>query len=103
MQLSAAVPGQVVLAEGHLGVGTVADLHGMLAEQSAIGSGDLLLDCRALVCRDSTGLGALLTAHRRTARAGRRLVLVAVPDPLHRLLVLTRLSRVLHVVDAAPA
>ena len=46
---------------------------------------------------DATGLGVLVGAHRRARRAGRTLVLRDVPAPVARLLLLSRLDRVLRL------
>ena len=48
-----------------------------------------------------TGLGVLVGAHRRAQRAGRTLVLRDVPDPVGRLLFVTRLDRVLRTTRCA--
>jgi len=42
-------------------------------------------------------------AHRRAGRAGRRLVLTGVPPQMQRLLIATRLHRILTIEEAAPA
>ncbi|MGP4089873.1 hypothetical protein ACTWQJ_36350, partial [Streptomyces sp. KR55] len=47
-----------------------------------------------------TGLGVIMGAHRRAGRCGRRLVLRDVPPQMQRLLVATRLHRVLAVEGA---
>jgi len=100
--VSVAAPGQHLVVAGDLDAASVADLRFALGAALTAGSGDLLLDCAGLRCRDAVGLGALLAAHRRAQRLGRRLVLTAVPVPLRRLLVATRLARVLHVDSASP-
>lgn len=96
-------PGQSLAISGEVGVQTVADLRTALYAAVDAGSGDLLLDCDAATFVDATGLGALLSAHRRAQRAGRRLVLTRVGPPLARLLFVSRLSRVIAVEDAPAA
>jgi len=72
--------------------------------QSLAVSGEVgVQDCDAATFVDATGLGALLSAHRRAQRAGRRLVLTRVGPPLARLLFVSRLSRVIAVEDAPAA
>lgn len=94
--------GQRVRLRGRLDVHTVADARTELRVAVAHGSGDLLVDLAGVELGDTTGLGMLLGAHRRAHRAGRRLVLVGVSDGLQRLLVATRLARVLTVQTAEP-
>jgi anti-anti-sigma factor len=49
---------------------------------------------------DATGLGVLVGAHRRAQKLGRRLVLRGVSPRLARLLLATRLHRVLTLETA---
>lgn len=90
-------PGQRVRLRGRLDVHSVADVRTELRVAVAHGTGELLVDVSGVELGDTTGLGVLLGAHRRAYRAGRVLVLVGVTDALQRLLVATRLARVLHV------
>jgi anti-anti-sigma factor len=91
------IPGQRVRLRGRLDVHTVADVRTELRVAVAHGTGDLVVDMSAVELGDTTGLGVLLGVHRRATRAGRVLVLVGVSAGLQRLLVATRLARVLHV------
>jgi len=91
-------PGCALSLSGRLGAATVADVRAALAEAVDNGVGDIVVDLRGVELVDATGLGVLVGAHRRADRAGRRLVLVAVPQRIERLLLATRLHRVL-VVD----
>lgn len=94
------VPGQRVRLRGRLDVHTVADARTELRIAVAHGTGELLVDLAGAELGDTTGLGMLLGAHRRAHRAGRQLVLVGVSGGLQRLLVATRLARVLTVAAA---
>jgi anti-anti-sigma factor len=96
-------PGQLVHLTGRLDVHAAADVRLALADAVELGSGDLVIDLASLEGVDATGLGVLVGAHRRAGRAGRRLVLRDVQPPVHRLLFLTRLDRVLRLstTDAA--
>jgi len=87
---------------GRLGVEAAADVRVALQQQLAAGSGDLRVRLADAEVRDATGLGVLVSLHRRALRGGRRLVLVDVPPTLDRLLRTSRLSRVL-VVEAGAA
>lgn len=96
-------PGQLVQVTGRLDVHAAADVRLALADAVELGTGDLVIDLASLEGLDSTGLGVLVGAHRRAGRAGRTLVLRDVTPPVHRVLFLTRLDRVLHLrsTDAA--
>ena len=91
------IPGQRVRLRGRLDVHTVADTRTELRVAVAHGVGELLVDVTHVELADTTGLGVLLGVHRCAQRAGRTMVLVGVSAGLQRLLVATRLSRVLHV------
>ena len=91
------MPGRVVSLTGRLDVLSVAEARAVLHAAVDGGSGDLIVDLSALELLDATGLGVLVGTHRRAARAGRRLVLRDVPPRINRLLVRTRLYRVLNV------
>jgi anti-anti-sigma factor len=91
---------------GRLDVATAADARLALraAVDRAVAEGgprprDLRLRLADLDVADATGLGVLVEAHRRAARRGLTLVLHDVPPRLCRMLVITRLHRVLHVAD----
>jgi anti-anti-sigma factor len=96
-------PGQLVQLAGRLDVHTAADVRLALADAVELGEGDLVIDLASLEGVDATGLGVLVGAHRRAGRAGRTLVLRDVTPPVHRVLFLTRLNRVLTLstTDAA--
>ncbi|MDH6112826.1 anti-anti-sigma factor [Kitasatospora sp. MAP12-15] len=90
--------GHAVLAvEGRLDVRTAADARARLHQAVDGGAGDLVLDLGGLEFWDATGLGVIMGTHRRAGRLGRRLVLRSVPPQLQRLLVATRLHRILAV------
>jgi anti-anti-sigma factor len=93
-------PGQVVHLAGRLDVHAAADARLALAAAVESGSGDLVIDLASLDAVDATGLGVLVGAHRRAGRAGRTLVLRDVPEPVGRLLFLTRLDRVLRLTSS---
>jgi anti-anti-sigma factor len=92
--------GRRVALVGRLDVRTVADVRQALHAAVAAGEGDLVVDLSDTDVGDATGLGVLVGVHRRADRVGRRLVLIGVPPRLSRLLVATRLHRILNVHDA---
>lgn len=87
--------GHLVALAGRLDVHAAADVRLELAAAVDSGDGELVLHLAALEAVDATGLGVLVGAHRRAQRAGRTLVLEDVPDPVARLLLLTRLDKIL--------
>lgn len=87
--------GSLVALSGRLDVHAAADVRNELAAAVDQGSGELVVHLGALEAVDATGLGVLVGAHRRAQRAGRTLVLQDVPPVVGRLLLVTRLDRVL--------
>jgi anti-anti-sigma factor len=100
MEIRVVRPGAAIVLAGRLGAATVADVREALAQAIAAGVDDLHLDLHDCELVDATGLGVLVGAHRRADRVGRRLVLQRVPERIERLLLATRLHRVL-VVERA--
>lgn len=87
---------RLLVLAGRLDVVAAADVRTALALAVDAGSGDLTVDLAAVEGIDATGLGVLVGAHRRAGRAGRRLVLRDVPPAVARVLLVTRLDKVLH-------
>ncbi|GAA2603286.1 STAS domain-containing protein [Streptomyces axinellae] len=86
---------------GRLDVRSAADARTVLHAAVDSGDGDLVLDLAELDSWDATGLGVIMGAHRRAGRCGRRLVLREVPPQMQRLLMATRLHRILAIETAA--
>lgn len=101
MEVTMTSDGSEVVLRGRLDVRTVADVRTALHVAIDTGAGDLIVDLRDAEIMDATGLGVLVGAHRRAGRAGRSLVLREVPPRLERLLLATRLHRILAVERAA--
>ncbi len=93
--------GTIVSLHGRLDVSASTDARLALAQAVDDGAGELVVDLSELSAVDVTGLGVLVGAHRRAQRAGRTLVLRDVPDPVGRLLFVTRLDRVLRTTRCA--
>ncbi len=97
MVVDVAADWQMIVLSGALNCRTAADVRDVLHRAIDAGCGDLVVDLRGVDAVDSTGLGLLVGAHRRAGRCGRQLVLRGVPPTLNRLLVMTRLHRILAV------
>ena len=82
---------------GRLDVRSAADARTVLHSAVDAGRGDLVLDLTELDSWDATGLGVIMEAHRRAGRVNRRLVLRGVPPQMERLLIATRLHRILTI------
>jgi anti-anti-sigma factor len=102
MVIDVSEPGQLVVLTGRLDVSSVADVR--LALHAAVdnGVGDLFLNVSGVEAIDASGLGVLVGGHRRAGRAGRRLVVAGSPDPVLRMLHLTKLDRVLCLTGKVP-
>ena len=91
--------GRLLRLVGRLDVVVAGDVRLALARAVAAGAekgaDDLVLDLSGLQQVDATGLGVLVGAHRAAGRAGRSLLLLDVPPQVERLLLVTRLHRVL--------
>jgi anti-anti-sigma factor len=106
VQIDVLRPGCLIALRGRLGTATVAEVRAVLTEAIESGIDDVVVDMSGVEMLDATGLGVLVGSHRRAERAGRRLVLQNVPARIDRLLLATRLHRVLCVdrtVDVAAA
>jgi anti-sigma B factor antagonist len=99
------VPAADLCIVGPLDVTTVARVRADLA-QLLVADGaaaDLVLDLTKLAALDLVGLGMLVGIHRQARHLGRRLVLVGVQPRILRVLAVTRLGRILRIVETAPA
>lgn len=95
--------GHLVALSGRLDVHAAADVRLALADAVDRGEGELVVHLSGLEAVDATGLGVLVGAHRRAQRAGRTLVLLDVPAQVDRLLLVTRLNRILLTRRSAEA
>jgi anti-anti-sigma factor len=86
---------------GRLDVRTASEMRDALHTAIDAGAGDLIVDVSGVDLVDATGLGVLLGAHRRAARAERRFVLRDASPRLVRILRLARLHRVFALEPAA--
>jgi anti-anti-sigma factor len=95
VQIGVLQRGCLLSLRGQLSALSVGDVRAALCEAIDDGVDDVVVDMSGVELMDATGLGVLVGCHRRAERAGRRLVLQNVPDRIERLLLATRLHRVL--------
>ncbi|HKU68206.1 MAG TPA: STAS domain-containing protein [Candidatus Baltobacteraceae bacterium] len=89
---------------GSLDLATAPSLRAALIEAANEGKHDIIVDLTELEFLDSTGLGALIGAHRRALENGGRVRLIVREGPISRLLNITGLMRIFAVyasLDAA--
>lgn len=82
---------------GSLDLATSPTVRAALTDATDKGRQDMIVDLTQLEFLDSTGLGALIGAHRRAAEHGGTLRLVVHEGPIARLLNITGLIRVFAV------
>jgi anti-anti-sigma factor len=90
-----------IALSGRLDARSATEMREALHTAIDAGTGDLIVDVSGVDLVDAIGLGVLLGAHRRAARADRRLVLREATPHLLRILRLARLHRVFALVPAA--
>jgi anti-sigma B factor antagonist len=82
--------GRVILAaRGVIDLFTAPELKRRLSEAVDLGTHELILDLSQTAFLDSTGLGAILVAHKRLSAAGGRLVIVPGQASVARVLEVT--------------
>jgi anti-sigma B factor antagonist len=89
---------------GSLDLATAPSLRAALIEAANEGKHDIIVDLTELEFLDSTGLGALIGAHRRALENSGRVRLIVREGPIQRLLNITGLMRIFAVyasLDAA--
>lgn len=96
-------PWTVLSVIGDLDLSTAPQLRAAatpLAHRSGAG---MVVDLRACHHLDSVGVGLLLGIHRRCRALGGRLVIVAEPSPVTRVLEATEVNRIVAVVEGLDA
>lgn len=87
---------------GEIDLATVGLLSSALADAIQAGATALRVDLDGVSYLDSTGLGALVAAHKRLASSGGRLEVHCTHPRLLRLFTLTGLTNVLSIDDEPP-
>lgn len=91
-------PRRIVHLDGAVDVSNAIRLREVLGDQLHGPDAGVLVDLSEVRLLDSSGIGILLTAHRRAASMGARLVLAAPRPAVGRVFELTRTDKLLHIV-----
>ena len=98
------IPGDGVLVlDGELDVGTVAELDDALANAVAATDGTLTIDASRVDFLDSVGLRSILNVTADLSKVGRAMAIVCTPGPVRRLIELTALTGHLALYDSRAA
>lgn len=90
-----------VRLEGELDLSTAARAETALQElERDDGPTTLVVDLRGVNFLDSTGLRVILAADSRARRSGRRVQIIAGPEPVHRVFRIALLDRRLEFIEA---
>jgi anti-anti-sigma factor len=89
--------------EGELDLSTCEELEGAIREAEESNPATLVLDLSGVTFLDSMGLGTLVKAHERARLQGRRLLLVAPPEPAARVFRINVLDERFQFVDSLAA
>ena len=90
----------ILTIAGELDLRTSPELEERLGRAFTAGAELVILDLRQIEFMDSSGLRAVLGAHRQAHEAGRRFALVRGADQVERVLTLTGVHGLLTIVDA---
>jgi anti-sigma B factor antagonist len=88
---------------GHLTDGQELDSFRQAAEEATEGAIDLAIDLSKVEAIDSEGIGELARVLGRLSRRGGRLALIAPTPPVRKVLSVTRLDSVFHVLASEQA
>ena len=92
------VDGVTVAAfEGHIDVSRAPQLRTVLEELLAEPGARVVVDLSQVPFIDSSGLGILVTAHRKADGAGAAFALASPPPPLERVFQMTRTNKLLRI------
>jgi len=90
----------VLRVEGELDLSTCEELEAAIREAEGSNPPTLVLDLSGVTFLDSMGLGTLVKADERARAQGRRLLLVAPPEPAARVFRITVLDERFQFVDS---
>jgi anti-sigma B factor antagonist len=93
--------GVILSVGGEVDLATAPQLHAKLADLVEVGeAGSVVVDLTPVGFMDSTGLTALLTAHRRARARGHTIRLVCPAGPVLRVLRLVGMEKVFSVYSS---
>jgi anti-sigma B factor antagonist len=92
--------GLVVHVQGQVDLYVAPDLKERLVDAIDRADGRVVVDVTESTFLDSTAISTLVSAHRRAARRGGRVVLVSTSDEIARTLSITGLDAILDVVES---
>ena len=87
----------VLTLAGELDTSNVAQLYEELAQLSREGVRHITIDIAALEFVDSTGLSAIISAHKRAAASGGELIVLDPSDDMRRLFEITGIDTYLNL------
>ena len=93
----------VIVLDGPLDLGTAGDLDRLVHNEIRAGHHRVVVDLVNVAFCDSTGVGALLRAHRAATAGGGWLRIGGVSDQVRRVLQGTNIDRVLRLFPTADA
>ena len=91
-------PGSFVLT-GEFDIASVAEVR----ERLLGAHGDVSIDCSGVTFVDAAGLGMFVALHRHCEERGAQLVVIDPSPPMRRLMGLTSLFEIFHVVEGGRA
>jgi len=103
MRATTLIDGQLVALIGRLDVLGAGAAREALHAAVGAGTGELVVDLSGVELLDAIGLGVLVGTHRRAQLVGRRLVLRDAAPRVARLLMLTRIDRIIALDQTAAA
>ncbi|MHC4913959.1 MAG: STAS domain-containing protein [Planctomycetota bacterium] len=92
---------RILCASGQLTEAECAEFLAALNKEFETGAPRLILDLAGLQYMSSAGLGAVVSAHKRFADAGRKMILAGANARVRKLLTLTSLDRLILNADSA--
>lgn len=88
-----------VIPAGELDMAAAPELAAAIAGTGTEGEGAIVIDLRRVTFIDSSGLQALLSAHRDCLARGKEMRVVRGPENVHRLFEITGMGETLPFVD----
>ncbi|MEV0566840.1 STAS domain-containing protein [Dactylosporangium sp. NPDC050588] len=91
-----------LVAVGYLDFASAEAFHAAVLQAFDAGARAVTADVAGIAFSDSSGLAALIRAHKTAARLGRRFGIADPGDRLTRIFAMTALDQVLHIIRTPP-